>query len=289
MGINAPTGVAEISPPPAGDQATNLVSGQFTAVGPGKVLQATGQINAFLYASINTTLTTTAGSSTATVGSGTGIAAGQAINSVNVPLGTTWGAFSGTSGTLAFPSLTLRGNLLSNGQIVNLDTTAGLLGASVSGPNIPAGSVVMSIVQAAIQQPSGSNAANVLGVVQISGIIAATSPNNDRQAFVFGLTSQAVTTGADTAATFTGGTMAFAGTVQIERCFDGGKTWIPCNAGTGTIASFVNSNPISTAIGEPERGMLYRVNCLAFTSGVINYRLSESGQAASSLAVSSPI
>jgi hypothetical protein len=36
---------------------------------------------------------------------------------------------------------------------------------------------------------------------------------------------------------------------------------------------------------EPEKGVLYRLNCIAFTSGTINYRISTTGQAGTTLNV----
>ena len=67
MGVPAPLGVAEWTPPPAGDRANALVSGKFGAVGPSKPLNVVGWANLSLWASYNTALTTTAGSLAATV------------------------------------------------------------------------------------------------------------------------------------------------------------------------------------------------------------------------------
>ena len=90
-------------------------------------------------------------------------------------------------------------------------------------------------------------------------------------------------TGAFTAA-ITGASMCFFGpfnwfiwgtfvaTIQLERSFDAGVTWVPCTRGG------VNSpvtGPISDVATEPESGMLYRLNCTAYTSGTANWRLSQ--------------
>ena len=121
------------------------------------------------------------------------------VNSVNVPAGTTWVAFSGTSGTLSAPALV---------------------------------------------------------------------------------------TGTDNAAVVTGAGILFVGGVQLERSFDGGSTWIVCNVGgTGVLAQYATGTPVSFTFGEPEKQVLYRLNCYAYTSGAINYRISETGGAAESLQV----
>lgn len=76
----------------------------------------------------------------------------------------------------------------------------------------------------------------------------------------------------------------WAGSVQLERSFDGGTTWICCNiGGGGNPAIYANDTPstdISFVAAEPEKGVLYRLNCTAVTVGPINYRISASGAAA---------
>ena len=58
----------------------------------------------------------------------------------------------------------------------------------------------------------------------------------------------------------------FVGTVQLQRSFDGGTTWIPTASYTA----------VDSDIGEePEDSVLYRFECTAYTSGTINYRLSQ--------------
>lgn len=67
----------------------------------------------------------------------------------------------------------------------------------------------------------------------------------------------------------------FVGTVRLERSFDGGTTWVPCTVdAAGDYASY--SVPASLTVTEAENGMLYRINCTAYTSGSISYRLSSS-------------
>lgn len=66
----------------------------------------------------------------------------------------------------------------------------------------------------------------------------------------------------------------FVGTVKVERSFDGGTTWLVCSRDAeGAEAAF--TAPATLRIDEPERDVKYRVNCTAFTSGTINYRLSQ--------------
>lgn len=66
----------------------------------------------------------------------------------------------------------------------------------------------------------------------------------------------------------------FSGTVSLERSFDGGDTWLNASAtSTGNPNSF--TAPCSIVAHEPERGMLYRVNCTQISSGSINWRISQ--------------
>lgn len=111
-----------------------------------------------------------------------------------------------------------------------------------------------------------------------------------------GFTSADILAGADTAALFVA--TAWAATVNIERSFDGGATWLCAGVGgAGAGASYVGASqgagppviPVSVIIGEPEQGMLYRLNCVAFTSGVINWRISGTSAAASAWAFSSAV
>jgi hypothetical protein len=65
---------------------------------------------------------------------------------------------------------------------------------------------------------------------------------------------------------------SFVGTVVLERSFDQGMTWLPLTA-LGSAISF--TAPCSETFEEPEFGVQYRVHCTAYTSGTINYRLSQ--------------
>lgn len=67
----------------------------------------------------------------------------------------------------------------------------------------------------------------------------------------------------------------FVATVLLERSFDGGATWQQMNLQNGG-AGISFTAPINTVIETgPEIGVLYRLNCSAFTSGTVGYRLSQ--------------
>lgn len=116
--------------------------------------------------------------------------------------------------------------------------------------------------------------------VQVSGLTTVT---------IGGLTTSQIATisaGAVTA-TFVGVGITPTATVNLERSFDGGYTWITAGiAGSGQPASYefgssAIDNPVSVVAGEPERQVGYRFNCTAFTGSVsVNYRISITGLAA---------
>lgn len=67
----------------------------------------------------------------------------------------------------------------------------------------------------------------------------------------------------------------FAGTVQLQRSFDGGTTWLPVSYPlTGDALSWTAA--VSTTVEEPEHLVAYRLACTVYTSGTVNYRLSQS-------------
>jgi hypothetical protein len=295
MGIMAPLGVSAAGLPPQGDQANAVVSGVLTAVGPGKPFAFRGPMNFAIWASIATALTTTAASLSATVGSAAGLAAGNSVNSVNVPRGATIGGLSGTTATLAMPTVTLPAtNIGTTSPNITLpagSNVSALLGATVTvasnaeNVTIPAGTTVAAIVQTDIA-PNDTNAGRP-GIVQLSANPTAAPSGPAPLPLQFTLTANAITvTGADAGASFTGAAIDYSGTVQIERSFDGGATWIICNVGgSGQLAQYATGTPVSLTFGEPEKNVLYRVNCIAYSSGTINYRISQTGGAAESLAI----
>lgn len=64
----------------------------------------------------------------------------------------------------------------------------------------------------------------------------------------------------------------FTATWRPVRSFDGGTTYHPVTDVYGVIYSF--TSPASFVIEEPERNVWYAVECTAYTSGTITYRLS---------------
>ena len=192
MGLGAP-GNAE--------EASKVVSGVFTAIGPsgtgtiyGGVSSGTsvpptfaGLVNVAVWGTITaTTITTTATSTSATVSSATGLVVGQTISNPNVVAGTTITVISGTTLTLSVAAI----------------GTATLAAAVFSGTT-------------------------------------------------------------------------FSGTVQLERSFDGGATFVPVSEDTtGTAASYTAA--FNGQIYEAEHQIFYRWNCTAYSSGNINYRISQS-------------
>jgi hypothetical protein len=65
----------------------------------------------------------------------------------------------------------------------------------------------------------------------------------------------------------------FAGTVTLERSFDGGSTWLPVTYIDGSAISW--TAPISTTFAEPEAGVSYHFNCTSYTSGTVSWRISQ--------------
>lgn len=294
MGIPAPAGVSASGLPPAGDQANAVLSGQILAIGPTAPFAFRGPMNMAFWRSINTALTTTAGSASATVASATGLAVGNAINSTNVPKGTTIGALAATTATLAFPAYTYPASNL-NLRTPNRITlppgsnVAQLIGATVTAPGaqgvtVPSATTVTSVVQTDVA-PSG-NSPGQSGIVELSAAFTAV-PQNGQALLQFALGVASVTaTGADANATFTGAAISYTGTINIERSFDGGATWLLCNiGGAGQVAQYAAGTPVTLTFGEPEKQVLYRLNCIAFTTGPISYRISQTGAAAESLSI----
>ncbi len=288
MGIPAPIGLAASGLPNLGDAANAVISGQITAVGPQPPFCFRGPMNLELYASINTALTTTIGSLAATVASATGLAAGAAIKSVNLPGGSTIGALAGTNVTLALTPRTHFGTIDSSGKFTGSFPTDRILGATVTTEanseqlTLPSNTTVTGVIQQYI--PASQFSPGQPGIVQFSAAPTVLPPENNQVPLLFALTGNGiVVTGADAAALFTGAGVTFSATVQLERSFDGGYTWIVCNAGAA-LAQWT-LGPISITFGEPEKNVLYRFNCIAYTSGTINYRISQTGGAAESLAI----
>lgn len=309
MGIAPALGVAAAGLPPAGDQANGVLAGQITAVGVTPPFAIRGPMNLALWNSINTALTTIAGSLNASFAAATGLAAGTAVNSVNVPPGTVLGSVNGgaKTGVLSLPPVTLRVIQAStsspNITLPPGSNVASLVGATVTIPStkekltLPANTTVLAVVQADIA-PS-LNGPGQPGIVQLSAnptAVPATQgpaslthgPNLFAQ---FAVGAAAITVGgADNNATFTDAAATWGGTVQLERSFDGGKTFLCCNiGGSGILAQYASLSSVQLTFGEPEKEVLYRLNCTVYSSGTINYRISATGAAAESLAIATMI
>lgn len=303
MGIPAPIGVGAAGLPNAGDQANAVLSGTIAAVGPTAPFAIRGPMNLVVWAATKATLTITNSSLAATVSSATGINAGAAINSTKVPNGTTVGVIAGTNVTLAPPPQTHYANDLSTSSVnVTLppgSNVAGLVGAVVSVPSnaegvtITVGTTVTAVVQADIT-PSGTSP-GVPGIVALSAAPTTVPSVVGQQPLQFAVGAAAITaaSGADATATFVDAATKWDATVQLERSFDGGKTWLVCNIGAaGALAQFIDLSVYQVTFGEPERNVLYRLNCIEITGSEtisINYRLSTTGEAATSLAVGTVI
>lgn len=301
MGVPATLGVSASgrSPywPEEDRQANGVIQGTLAAVRASKPFAFMGPMNLWLWAAFTTSLTTTNGSLSADVGAAGALAAGTSISSTLLPKGTTMSTIGGGGGvttTLVLPIYTYWAKSKTGiAKITDLESTQWLLGAAVSGRGIPAGTTVLSIDTPAVLpttfQPNG-----VKGTVTISNAITDSPNENIKSPFEFAIDAAAIVAGTDSAAVFTGAAILWHATVQLERCFDGGATWLPCNiGGSGALAQWIGDGsttgqPVSLSFGEPERQILYRLNALAYTgitTTSLNYRISETGQAATTLAV----
>lgn len=283
MGKPAPLGVSASGLPPEGDLANAVVEGTLSAVGPGKPFAFLGPFNLSIYGSYNTELTTTHGSDTFSVDDGSPLAIGTSVDSPNVPRGTTIKTVAGDGGTFSFPPVTLYGNINKEAaKITNLPATEGLVGSTVSGQDIPDGTTVLSILIEA--DPSRG----IKGSVKLSNAPTETPALNNQIPFEFSLTNDAVLSGTDNDAIFTGFDINYIGIVSLERSFDGGRTWLTVSRDKSGAAAVYSSQRVSAIFDEPERQVLYRLNCTEIT-GLINYRMSASGAAAQSLSIASSI
>jgi hypothetical protein len=102
--------------------------------------------------------------------------------------------------------------------------------------------------------------ANVTGTFTATGQSASFAPSVD---------ARSTTNGFNVSASGT-----FVATAQLERSFDNGVSWFVCSSdAAGTAASW--TAPFSVVAQEPTAGVLYRLNCTAYTSGTVTYRISQ--------------
>lgn len=66
----------------------------------------------------------------------------------------------------------------------------------------------------------------------------------------------------------------FVATVALERLLPGETTWAPVASDSygGTTSM---SAPVSFMVMDPEAGVIYRLNCTSWTSGTVNWRMSQ--------------
>lgn len=65
----------------------------------------------------------------------------------------------------------------------------------------------------------------------------------------------------------------FVASVQLERSFDNGVTWLPITAAGTQLYQW--TAPASEVANECEGNVLYRLNCTSYTSDTVNYRISQ--------------
>lgn len=297
MGIPAPIGVSAAGIPNLNSQANAEVRGVFNGVGVSQPFAFQGPMNIAIWCAVVHTLTTTKGSLAATLDSATGVAAGSAVKSVNVPKGTTIATIVGTNVTLALPKLTYPVSGLNTAGNMQVSLPPGsnvnaLIGATITASlptgqrlTIPANTGVTNIIQADVA-PS-LNSPGVPGIIQLSALPTLVPLESAPLMCDFLIGANAITvTGADAVARFTDAALKYDATVQVESSFDGGDTFIVCNiGGAGQLAQYLDQSSVRLTFGEPEKGVLYRLNCIEYTSGIIDYRMSATGQAATSISV----
>lgn len=301
MGIPAPLGINGFGTPVQGDQATAVDSGSFIAPGVSVPFAFYGMANFSLYCEAVDLLTTTQGSFTATVSGATSalIAPGTAIRTSLFQNGTVFSVFSAGSGTLSFQPISVYGNVLALSNIVTGNfVTDGffpgvdLTGAAISGVGIQPGTTITQIVVHS-NQLFGMPAFTPIQASIMLSLPATISSDPKKQVgtqlTIIPTANMVPTSSANSF--FTGSTIAYTGSVQLEKSFDGGASWIVANIGppgSGAMAIYQNASSVSFSLFEPERQVLYRWNCTAITlSGTesIQYRISETG----SLNLSSPL
>ena len=302
MGIPAPAGIAGSGLPPPNDLANAVVLGTFGAIGPGIPFAFRGGFNLSVWAASTVTLTTTLGSLTATI-TGAAPSVGTSINSALVPPGTTVTSVSGAGPytvTLGLPPITIRGEqsavvpqisrIAITGSVEAAAAVTGyaaqVVGATITGPGIPSGTTVTGVVT--VPHAASAQSPSIEGVITLSAQpTVGLNVKQPKSFFTVFPTGNGLVGGTDTAAILTGTGINYSATMVIEVSFDGGSTWVGfAFANTTTPVQFSGGNAVTTSTSNAEKDVLYRLNCIAYSSGNINYRLSTTGGAASSLSLS---
>lgn len=289
MGTSPLPGVSSNTNSPYGkrDHANRVLQGELAAVGPTKAAQFRGPMNLFIWGEYATTLDTVNGNATATTGGIGLIEVGNTVDVATLPPGSTVASIAGDDVDIALPILGYSGiPVPGHAQINEIQDTQWLLGAEATGLGLDGIAVTDILVESVYQQPG---LPNVMGQIELLSAPTVNAPDNGKVPYDFVLSTDAIVTGTGVAAIFRGESIGLTGTVQLERSFDGGSTWVVCNVGSaGAIASWSMASPVSISFGEPEDGILYRLNVLTITPSPdlsIHYRISETGQAATTLAV----
>jgi hypothetical protein len=272
------------------DRANALIVGTFAGVGPSAAFTAWGPMNVVVWGELSDTLTTTKGSTSITAASGTSVSNGDTLVGANIPPGATVFSGGGTASLVAafMPQFWA-------GNITNGSATISIPPPITGGPTQPAD--LTTLIGATILNspyfPSGTTilaASNTTFTLTASAAATSAPPPaaGGPVLIEFAPTGNAIgVSGADSTGVIMGPATPINLTLQLERSFDGGKHWIACGlGGDGTEAQWALTKPLSLSFGDPEAGMLYRLNCLAYT-GVANttvrYRMSTTGQASVSL------
>ena len=298
MGIPAPAGIGASGLPPPGDQANAVVTGSFTAVGPGQPFAFRGVANISIYAGVIKGLFLVAPYIGAEVGNAVGTV-GDTLATYVLPPGSTIASIVQTSPypiyTFNQPTVTFWGTAnLDVPQITISSSAAGLtannlLGSTVSGPGIPSGATVTAIIQPPILATATSPGQP--GIYQLSAQPTSTPGQvQSLNAYQFALALAGLTqnNGADLNGYVVGQGETFTGSVQLEFSYDGGYTWlVAIFPGSTTKAILTTGTPVTFNFGNAGSEVLYRLNCTALSAGSINYRLSMNGGPANTIQLNS--
>lgn len=297
MGIPAQFCLGDFGTPPQGDQATGVISGQFTAVGLSSSFAFYGCANFSLVCSTTDVLTTTRGSFSATISGPTSgiLAPGTSIQYGSFfPNGAVLSTYAAGTGTIAFPPYFItakliagfdyiEGNFPTDGYVIGTN----IIGSTIVGTGIASSTTVTGIIQDSNQLfgHNGNFPPPNKAIISLSNPVIGSSIKPYLTNLTLFPSANLIPTSSSNAF-FTGSTIAYTGSVQLEKSFDGGATWLIANIGppgSGALAIFQNASSVSFSLFEPEKGVLYRWNCTSFTPGgggaqyFINYRISETG------------
>lgn len=274
--------------PVPNDKANGVIQGSLNRVGPTKAFPFRGPFNLSIWGEYTSDLDTTAGSSTGTVGTIGAVAAGQGIKCASLPPGSVVTGVAGSNITIALPIYTYSClPTVGQAKLSQVPDTRWLLGSLVTGLGL-AGVAVTAIPTPSVdRQP---NVKNIRGEITLASAPTVNPQSNQVLPYEFALDNDAIVSGTNVAAIFTGEAIGLTGMVQLERSFDGGDTWIPMSitpAGAA-LAEWSLAAPVSTYFGEPEVEVMYRLNVVTLTPSAgtdIKFRLSTTGQAATTLQV----